>query len=103
MSFAAELRAGSEFSWGNPLSPFGSIKVDAIDDGAETATIRAQIRGLIPVWIGSGRIQGAGMHWSRHGADQFYAADVEGDGHQEILVVNNDNGYIGVLKLSPLT
>ena len=39
---SAELRTGSEFSWGNPHWPFeahGSIKVDAIDDGAETATI----------------------------------------------------------------
>jgi hypothetical protein len=38
----AELRAGSEFTWGDRLSQFskhGSIKVDAIDDGAETATI----------------------------------------------------------------
>ena len=38
----AELGNGSDFSWGNPLWPFeshGSIKVDAIDDGAETATI----------------------------------------------------------------
>lgn len=38
----AELGVGQEFTWGNPLlifEPHGSIKVDAIDDGAETATI----------------------------------------------------------------
>lgn len=39
----AELGAGSEFSWGNPLDIFfsshGSIKVEAIDDAALTASI----------------------------------------------------------------
>ncbi|MEP7153294.1 MAG: hypothetical protein ABI856_16450 [Nitrospira sp.] len=92
------LSAGSEFNWGNPLSPFGSIKVDAIDDAAQTATITAQIRGLIPVWIGSGQIPGAGMHWSRDAADQFVAANVDGGKHQEILIANNSNGYLGLLK-----
>ena len=57
---------------------------------------------LVPVWIGSGRIQGAGMHWSRDAADLFVAADADGDGHQEIFIANNRNGYIGVLKLEPL-
>ena len=94
----AELSAGSEFTWGNPLSPFGSIKVDAIDDAAQTATIKAQISGLIPVWIGSGRIPGAGMHWSRDAVDQFVAANVDGGTDQEILIANNKNGYIGMLK-----
>src|SRR6202035_5933225 len=48
----AELRTGSnnEFSWGStPFEPHGSIKVNAIDDGAETATITTwyrPIRGL---------------------------------------------------------
>jgi hypothetical protein len=38
----AELRAGSEFKWGDPLIIFeehGSIRVDDIDDKSETATI----------------------------------------------------------------
>lgn len=38
----AELRSGSDFSWGNSwwlFKPHGSIKVDAIDHGVETATI----------------------------------------------------------------
>ena len=92
----AELTAGSEFSWGNPLSPFGSVKVDAIDDVPETATVTLLLRGLAPIWIGSGRIQGTNMHWSRDTADQFIAVDAAG--HQEILIANNKNGYIGLLK-----
>jgi hypothetical protein len=94
----AELRAGAEFSWGNPLSPFGSIKVDAIDDLSRTAAVTLHIRGLIPVWIDDARIEGPGMHWARAAADQFVAADVDGDGHTEVLIANNDNGYIGLLK-----
>ena len=57
---------------------------------------------LAPVWIGSGRIQGAGMHWSRDAADLFVAANVDGGTDQEILIANNKNGYIGVLKFKPL-
>ena len=38
------------------------------------------------------------MHWSRDATDLFVAADVDGGGHQEILIANNSNGYIGLLK-----
>ncbi len=74
--------------------PF-SISVRAIT--GQNATIRITYHGLNPVWMVQGRIDGAGMHWSR-GSDAFAAADVDGDTHEEIVVVNNQNGYIGVLK-----
>jgi hypothetical protein len=49
----AELHAGDPaFTWGNPLSPFvahGSIQVDAIDDGAETATVTTTYVAARPV------------------------------------------------------
>jgi hypothetical protein len=57
---AAELRVGEEFSWGNPLSifePHGTIRVDAIDDNAETATISAALTPAFPVPV-------AGPAWS---------------------------------------
>ena len=100
---AAELHVGNEFLWGNAQSPFGKIKVDAIDDVAQTATVSVQLGGLSPIWIGSGRIEGVGQHWSRDSADQFVAADMDGDSHEEVLVANNSNGYIGLLKWSGAT
>lgn len=49
----AELRVGSPaFSWGNPHWPYepqGSIRVDAIDDTAETATLTTAYRPARPV------------------------------------------------------
>ena len=49
----AELRPGlPEFAWGDPLWPFasqGSVRVDAIDDGAETATVTTSLRPARPV------------------------------------------------------
>ncbi len=55
----AELRAGDEYSWGNPLWPFeahGSIKVDAIDDGAETATLTTAYSPARPIPVAGGGI-----------------------------------------------
>lgn len=46
----AELRPGDEFTWGSSsqYQTQGSIKVDAIDDAAETATITTTYRPAIP-------------------------------------------------------
>lgn len=36
--------------------------------------------------------------WQFHGGDRFYPADVDGDGLEELVVVNLDTQWIGVLK-----
>jgi hypothetical protein len=44
----AELDAGEEYKWGSPSAPYlsqGSIKVDAIDDANEAATITTSYQG----------------------------------------------------------
>jgi hypothetical protein len=92
-----DLTAGRNWFLGNPAAPIATITVNAIDDAAHQATISMQIRVLMPIWIGSGQVPGAGMHWSRGAADQFVAGDINDDGRQEFLAVNNDNGYLGLL------
>src|ERR1700760_3871638 len=42
-------------------------------------------------------VPGPGGHWAR-GPDVFLAADVDGDGHKEIMVADNTNHWTGVLK-----
>ena len=57
-------------------------------------------RGLNLTWMSAdGRLEGDGMHWSR-GNDYMILADVDGDGQQEVLIANNNNGAIGILKWS---
>src|SRR5204863_242528 len=74
------------------------ISVLSIDAPAQRARIRIQLSGLNPVWLAPSPIQGAGaQHWSR-GPDLFVAADVDGDGHDEFLIADNQNGWTGVLK-----
>jgi len=56
----AELRPGSpEFAWLSPFASQGSIKVDAIDDGTETATVTTSYRLARPI-----PIPVAGPAWS---------------------------------------
>jgi len=78
------------------FEPF-SISIVDIDPAGQHARIRITKHGLNPVWMQTGRIEGAGMHWSR-GPDVFAAADADGDTREEILIANNQNGYIGLLK-----
>ena len=95
---------GMHWSRGNDVT----VAAEVDGDGREEFLIANNQNGYIgvlkwngsalaPIWIGSGRIQGPGMHWSR-GNDVIVAADVDGDGRKEFLIANNQNGYIGVLK-----
>jgi len=93
-----DLTAGQTFFLGNPTAPIATITVNSIDDGADQATISLQIRVITPIWIGSGQLPGVGMHWTRGTADLFMAADVDGDGREELLAVNNDSGFLGLLR-----
>lgn len=55
---AAVLRPGDEFRWGlSPFEPQGYIRVDSIDDNAETATLTAVLTPARPIPV-------AGPAWS---------------------------------------
>lgn len=45
-------------------------------------------------WASASPIDG----WNRSNSDRFLPADVDGDGRQEIVIANNDDGWTGVLK-----
>lgn len=97
---------GTGMHWSRGIDTFHAADIDG--DGRDEIVIANNQNGwigvlkwigsaLAPVWMVTGRIQGNGMHWSR-GSDLFYVADVDGDGLDEIVIVNNQNGWIGVLK-----
>jgi hypothetical protein len=60
-----------------------------------TGVLKWQGGALVPVWINSGPLSGPGLVWER-GADEFFAADVDGDRQDELVVFNYN--WTGVLK-----
>ena len=62
-----------------------------------TGVLQWNGKALIPIWMVPSPIFGPAGNWSR-GPDIFTAADVDGDGHKEILISNNTDGWTGVLK-----
>jgi hypothetical protein len=53
--------------------------------------------GLLPVWMSPTPLNGPAGEWNR-GVDVFVAADLDGDGEDEILIYNNNDLWTGVLK-----
>jgi C1A family cysteine protease len=62
-----------------------------------TGVLKWNGKALAPIWMVPSPISGPAGNWSR-GPDIFTAADVDGDGHKEILISNNSDGWTGVLK-----
>ena len=50
-----------------------------------------------PTWMSPSPLNGPAGRWQRS-QDSFIAADVDGDGHVEIVIANEANGQTGVLK-----
>jgi hypothetical protein len=56
---------------------------------------------LRPVWIGGPQLTGQGWDWYRSNLDWLYVADINGDGRQEVIILNN--GFSGSVILAPAT
>ena len=63
-------------------------------DGEYAGILREQGGVLAPSWMAYDWI-GA---WNLRGGDQFLAADVDGDGRDELVVASLDGDYLGVLR-----
>jgi len=63
-------------------------------DGKFVGILREQNGGLTATWIGKDRLGG----WMLHQGDKFLAADIDGDGHDEIIVSSADGKFVGILR-----
>ena len=84
------------------------IAADLDGDGQVEVLIANQAEGwtqvrkwdgaaFVPVWMSPSPLDGPAGKWSR-GRDSFVAADVDGDGHVEIVIAGNADGRTGLLK-----
>jgi PASTA domain len=82
------------------LSVIASLNADLDGDGQEETVQSTDdnhtivLRNGVVLWDHEGWIQG----WNRRSSDAFLAADVDHDGHQEVVIWNNPDGWTGVLK-----
>jgi Fibronectin type III domain/PASTA domain len=82
------------------LGVVASLNADLDGDGQEETVQSTDdnhtivLRNGVVLWDHQGWIQG----WNRRPWDAFLAADVDHDGHQEIVIWNNTDGWTGVLK-----
>jgi hypothetical protein len=62
-----------------------------------TGVLKWRAGALQPVWMSDTPLTGP-VSWDRSAGDGFFAADVDGDGQDEIIVYNVFNGTIGLLR-----
>jgi hypothetical protein len=72
----------------------------ANDTSGWTGVLKWNGAGLAPVWESASPVTGPAGNWNR-GPDGFVSADVNADGHVEILIANNSNGWTGLLRWTP--
>jgi FG-GAP-like repeat len=65
---------------------------------AWTGVLKWNGAGLAPIWMSPSPLNSPAGGWNRTGYDSFLAADTDKDGHAEIVVINNHDLWIGVLK-----
>ena len=77
----------------------GPSDMVVVADGiaSEPVAINLTSVGLLPIWASATPLNVPPGSASR-GDDRFVAADLDGDGHVEIVIVNNVDGWTGVLK-----
>jgi hypothetical protein len=66
-----------------------------------TGLLKWQDGALSPLWMTPTPLGGPAGDWDR-GMDAFVAADVDGDGHAEVIIYNNADLWTGVLQWNPL-
>ena len=65
----------------------------------QTGVLKWQGGALVPVWRNTdGMLPGPKKTWDRGYPDVLVAADVDGDGQDEIVIYNNNDDWTGVLK-----
>jgi hypothetical protein len=67
------------------------------DDDSWTGLLKWQDGALVPIWMSGSPLAGPAGDWFR-GWDHIIVADVDGDGADEIVVYNNDDGWTGLLE-----
>lgn len=103
---------GIGMHWSRDAADSFAAAADVDGDGQQKIVIANSANGylgvlkwdgarLAPVCLGAGRLDGNGIHWARSADDIFVSANCDGDRQDEILVANDRNDFLGVLKLMP--
>ena len=97
-----QLRAGDQFLAADLDGDNRDELVLVSPDGQWVGVAVEQAGRLVMIWLGNGWINPPGLPgangWQLRLGDRFLAADLDGDGQAELIVVSPDGQWVGVVE-----